>query len=323
MIDEPVPTQSKHYSPALNIPNTVDTIEYHEGFSIQSLHPQIGEIIQIFVSHLYISFQYPPVRDNKVFGSIYYTPNSDIAAIALHSGCLFIHSKLKQSTNPVRYSTVKNIYEVMAVSENDYAKTAQIIDIPSDLLIQGVTLRLYIDQSPLFFPSTTHNGYKSQENAQVEQFSMRIIDFNIVTMYDDPPHLVALDQYRRQTAEVPVYRVSLTGELGIQYSQVMFTQIFSRFNLARNTFKFFRFFFDCKNDRYEIIHEDGTSFSVVKLIERLTVEVIRAPNVPDECAIIVEGADMAEFGATRNGIVVRDMKFSPVTVLLLIPRKRT
>ena len=223
MIHDPIPTEVQLYHPALNIPNTIDSIRYYEGFDINSLDPQIGQIFQIFVSHLYLKFQHPPIANQIVYGSTFYSPGSDIAAIVFHSGCLFIHQKLK-TYNPVRYSTVQNFFESLIVPESDYAKTAVVIDLPTDLQIQGVNVRIYIDQSPMSFPSSTHNSYKSQELLHAENYSLRIIDFNIVTMYDSPPHLVSPNEYKRQSASVPSFQFTFSGEIGIKYTPQIFAQ---------------------------------------------------------------------------------------------------
>ena len=318
MLSCPCPTEAKLYSPALCLPNTVDSISYHDGFTFDALSPRIGELFQIYVPHVFISLEHPPIKNSIVFGSTYYAPSSDISAVVFHSGCLFIHPKLK-SFNPQRFSTVQNLYEVMASPEAEYSKVAVVLDLPTDLQIQGVLVRLYVDQSPLSFPATVHNGYKSQELPHVEQYSLRIVNFNIITMYDDPPNIVPVDAYRRQTAAVPKYLITFTGELGIEYNQNIFAQIFSRFNVVRDTFRFFRFYFDCGNNRYEIVQIEGTRFKIIRSIEQLTVEVIRTPNTSNATAVDV--ADMTEFGAMKKAIIVKDVKFGPITALLLIPKK--
>lgn len=319
MINDDILKEVKLYHPALNIPNTIDSIQYSENFQINSLKPQIGQIFQIFVSHLYLKFQHTPIAEQLVYGSTFYSPDSDIAAIIFHSGCLFIHSKLNKH-NPVRFSTVQNFYESLIIPESEYAKTAVVIDLPTDLQIQGVNVRIYIDQSPMSFPSTTHNNFKSQEKTNAEKYSLRIIDYNILTMYDDPPHLVSPENYKRQSAYVPNFQFTFTGEIGIEYSPQIFAQIFSRFNLERNIFDFFYFLFDVENNRFQICHTTGSKFRVLQVIQQIGVEATRLPNVEETSSLLLDDVDMCEFGTKKHYLIIGDRKFGPINALLLVPR---
>lgn len=319
MIIDPIPIEVKLYKPALSIPNTVDSIRYYEGFDIRGLDPQIGQIFQIFVSHLYLKFDHQPIADQKVYGSTFYHPESDIAALVFHSGALFIHPKLK-AYKPVRFSTVKNLFESLIVPESEYTKTAVVIDLPTDLQIQGINVQIYIDQSPISFPSAKHNNYESQEMSHIAPFSLRIIDFNIITMYDDPPHLVSPNDYRRQVASIPNFKTTFTGEIGIEYTPQIFTQIFSKFNLSRNIFDFFYFLFDIGNNRFEIFHISGSKFSILRVIQQVAVEATRLPNVDENSSVLFDNVDITELGAKKHSIVIREKEFGPVNALLLIPR---
>lgn len=317
--NDPFPTKIPLYTPALNIPNTVDSINYDDQFNFNSLDPEVGQIFQIYVSHRYISFHYPPIEENCVYGSTFYAPQSDLAAIIFHSGCLFIHAKLK--TMPlVRFSTIKNFYETMIVPDSEYSKVAVVLDLPTDLQIQGVNLRIYIDQSPALFPSTIHNNYESKEIDHIEKYSIRIVDYSIITMYDEPPHLVSIDEYQRQSAIIPIFKSTFTEEIGIEFSPQIFIQIMSRFNLVRNMFDYFFFLFDVCNDRYEILHTGGTKFSILRVIHQINSDTVRIPNVDENHSLVINSADITEFGVKQNLLMIKGIVFSPISALLLIPK---
>ena len=296
-------------------------LEYTPEFDLKKFDPQPGDLFQVFVEQQYLTYELETVRQHKVFGSYYYAPESDIPAMIFHSGILFIHAKLKAFPHR-RFSTVQNVYEVMAMNETDYARKAVVLDLPTDLQIQGVLVNIYIDKSPDSFIAATHNAYQSQSLPHAAEYSMRFTEFSIVTMYDVVPAIVPDSEYRKARAVIPNFDITFTGEVGIKFEPMMFVQIFSRYNVSSGMFDVFRLFFDVDKDRFEICWRGGTRFSVVKYIEQISVEVVRHKNVPSDKGVVVEDADMCEFSVTRGAIIVKAKRFEPVSSLVLVQCSR-
>jgi hypothetical protein len=66
-------------------------IEYTQYFDIFALNPKLGDVFRFFVAQPYISFSYSAIEQRQCYGSIHYSPQSDIATITFHSGCLFVN----------------------------------------------------------------------------------------------------------------------------------------------------------------------------------------------------------------------------------------
>lgn len=292
---------------------------------METLKPQIGNIFQFFIPNALFT-PYSPQNMNKqqqnqlpLWGSTHYTPQSDLTAIAAHTGALFIHQKSKSAIRR-RFCTIKNFYEVQNCSEADYSKTAQITEIPLDLVVKGVILQILIDNSPASYPSITRNGIKSQEFNQPAQYSLRVSNFFVVTMYDDMPNLVSPEDFIRKQAVVPSYKFSITGEVGIVYKPHMFLQIFSRFNVVNGFFNSNRLFFDIGRVRYEIKLKTGTKFQLIKFDDTPTLNALKRRSDTAEFGDIVhDDIDLSEFSVTSRAIIIRKESFEPVDTILIAP----
>ena len=296
---------------------TLKCLEYTPELDLRNFDPKPGDLFLVFVGQQYLTYQMESVRQHKVFGSYYYTPDSDIPAMIFHSGILFIHPKLKAFPHR-RFSTVQNVYEVMSMSESDYARKAVVLDLPTDLQIKGVLVNIYIDKSPESFIATTHNGYPSQRLPHAAEFAMRFTEFSIVTMYDVLPVTVPAHEFQKSHAVVPSFDFTFTGEVGIKFEPMMFVQIFSRYNVCNGMFDVYRLFFDVERDRFEICWRRGTRFSVVKYIEQVSVEVVRHKNIPTDKGVVIDDADISDFAVTRGAIIVKGKRFEPVSSLVLV-----
>ncbi|OHS99678.1 hypothetical protein TRFO_08315 [Tritrichomonas foetus] len=313
MIEEP----NFFYSPYSNgiesqFPCDGTAIEYHPKFDLASLSPVPGNIFQVYIDQRFISFSYEPISRQQVFGSTYYAPFSDLSAIAFHTGCLFVNPKMKNV--PVRrFCTVQNLLEALSVPEQDYSKAAQIFDYPIDLTIQGVLVHFYIDDSPGYYPSVNRNGIRSQEWKTPEKYCIKIIQSAVITMYDQPPKLVAPSEYQRTTALVPKYIFTFTGELAIVFTPQIFIQIFSKPNISKGLFRVFRVFFDVGRSRYEIVPGEKHKFKIV-------LDLVG----DEECReVIVRDAEMTEFFVKKKTIGVNNHQFSPVDAIMMSQCNRT
>lgn len=290
-------------------------IEYDPDFNIATLKPEIGNIFQFFIpQHYLINVK------SKIFGATHYSPESDLAAIAVHTGALFVHPKSKSALRR-RFCTLKNFFEVQNCNESEYSKLAQTIDIPLDLTVKGVVLQILIDNSPQTFSSVQRNGLKSSEQNHPESYSLRVSNYFVISMYDDMPQIVPPEKYIRMSAAVPTFKFSFTREVGIVYKPNMFLQIFSRFNIVNGFFRANRLYFDdCKQNRYEIICLEGTTFMVVKYENSPTLNILKRKTNPTECGeIIIPSAEFSDFQVTSKGIIINKQEFSPLDVILIVP----
>lgn len=289
-------------------------IEYSENFSFSKLDPQIGDIFKVYIDVKYISHDYLPIRRRSLYGSTFYTGSSDLAAIAIHTGCLFLKPKIKQ--DPARrFCIVQNVVEAMSVPEQDYSEVAKIFEYPLDLTINGIILHIYVDSSPGYFPSVLRNGLESQESQIPQNYCIRVIHSTLITMYDEKPALVEPRKYVRQKSIIPKNIFSSSGEIQFMFEPKVFVQIFSRINLNRGMFKVFKLYFDVNRSRYEIINTEKTKFNVI--LDTLNDDEIHQT--------IVENVDISDFYVKRNTISAANHIFSPVQTIFLVQctRKHT
>lgn len=302
---------------AIAVPENDDfsALEFNPSFNISDFNPQTGEIFKIWVPINYISYNYPGISEHKVFGSTHYAPQSDIAGMILHSGILYINPKTKLSTYR-RFCTVLNLFEVMGLNETEFHKSAVSLDLPIDLKISGVLVHIYIDTSPLTFPSMSRNGFRSTELLESQPFSMRITNFSIITAYDEQPSIVPPGQYLRQKAILPTFKFTFTGNIGIVFSRGIFMQLFSRFNIIHGMFNVYCIFFDVEQDRYEISSIGDTEFTVNKLINPSDTE-----RRKKEVISVISSAFITDFAVGKNKLVIKGTVFQPVDSLLItIPK---
>lgn len=278
-------------------------VEYRPGFNIHAFDPKLGDVLRVFIPEKYISYQYKPVADHHCFGSGCYTPSSDVAAMAVHHGCLFVKQKLKNAAHR-RFCSVENSFEIISQPDTSYSKLAKVVDFPLDLRLRGVLLTIYIDDAPTVFSSSIHNGYKSNESQEKFHFSMRIISFNVITMYDPYPFIVNDCDYVKEKAILPLFKIFRDSEIGIDYSPDIFLQIFSRFNVSKGLFQSFRLFLAVGTEKYEVAHSGMMRFTLIR-----------------DTSSVLHNIDMAEFHAeTNNTITVRNLKIGPITAILIIRR---
>ena len=286
-------------------------IEYVPGRYLTSLNPSIGHIFKVFIPECYISFNNKHISKQDLYGLTYYAPKSDLAAISVHTGCLFINPKMKNV--PVRrFCSAVNLFEALSVPEQDYSKAVKVFEYPIDMPLQGVVIDFYIDDSPGHFPSVFRNGLRSLELKDPDQYSIRVVDFNVITMYDEKPKIVSWESYQKRTAVVPKYIFSYTGEIGIIYEPQIFAQIFSRNNVNKGLLKVHKLYFEIGSKRYEILQVDKLAFRII----------LYSDGDDEVSETIIHYAHMTEFIAKKNSICVQNTEFTPVSCILLLSNSK-
>lgn len=262
-------------SPSENIkPSTeITSINYSLFFNVADLNPKIGMTYRIFVDQRFISFMHPPVIDRRLSGFIHYSPESDLVAVIMHTGCLFPDPKSKETTHR-QFQTVTNLFETMCCSETEYHKRAVIYHIHNDVRIKGILVTILICPSPLSFQETNRNGIRSHKSS-ASTFSYRISDFRILTKFDKMPKIVAIKDYVSRRIIQPLFHLSFTGEVGIKYSKEIFDQFISQETIINGLFEVYRIFFDSNGNRYEIKTDDNLSFTVLRLIDPVMIDIIK------------------------------------------------
>lgn len=257
----------------INSPNEITAIEYSLFFNIADLNPSIGMTYRIFVDQRFISYMHPPVIDKKIYGFMHYSPESDLAAVIMHTGCLFADTKSKETTHR-QFQTITNFFETMCCSETEYHKRAVIYQIKNDVRIKGILVTILICPSPPSFQAVNRNGIRSKESPP-STFSFRISDFRILTKFDKMPKIVSIEDYCCKIIMQPTFHLSFTGEIGIKYSKEIFTQFISPETITNGIFEVYRIFFDSNGQRYEIKPADDLLFTINRLIDPVSIEVIK------------------------------------------------
>lgn len=282
-------------------------VEYHPDFNIHAFGPTHGDVIHVFIPEKYISYQYKPISEHHCFGSGYYAPCSDIAAMAVHHGCLFVMPRLKNAAHR-RFCSVENAFEIISQPDSAYAKLAKIVDFPLDLRVRGVLVTIYIDDPPPVFVSSVHNGYRSNETKEKFQFSMRILSFNVITMYDPYPYVVSEKEYVKDKVVLPLFKIFSGSEVGIDYNPDMFLQIFSRFNVSKGLLQSFCLILFVGSEQYEIAQTGVTQFSLICHNSR-------------GASTVLHNLDMSEFQPDANNLIkIRNLTFGPVVAIMVVPR---
>lgn len=256
-----------------NFSTEITAINYSLFFKVADLNPSIGMTYRIFVDQRFISYMHPPVNDKKLAGFIHYSPESDLVAVIMHTGCLFPDPKSKETTHR-QFQTVTNLFETMCCSETEYHKRAVIHQIQNDVRIKGILVTILICPSPPFYQATNRNGIRSHDSSP-SSFSYRISDYRILTKFDKMPKIVSIEDYRSRIIIQPVFHLSFTGEIGIKYTREIFKQFISPETIINGLFEVYRIFFDSNGERYEIKAEDNLTYTILRLIDPVSIDVIK------------------------------------------------
>jgi hypothetical protein len=196
---------------------------------------------------------------------------------------------------------VRNFYQIDGIDDESYAFLADVVEIPPDLQPKGVLMTLYIDKSPAFFRSSIRNGYKSQYLQDPAPYSVRIVEFAVLTEFDDPPVFVAPGKYKRVTAILPAFNLTFSGEMSIAFSPDFFLQLFSRFNVTSGLFATYRMYFWCKGAKYEIQSPHAALFRIVK-----------------DDTVMVDDVALEEVGVGEKVLAIGKARFEPVDSIVLV-----
>lgn len=302
-----------HSNELINYNSSV--IQYTPDLDITELNPCVGNIFRIYIDQSYFTHDYVTKTNQQsyddpeyqIFGSNFYSPTSNLVAITIHTGCLFLNPKIR-THKAKRFCSIQNVYEATSVPDQDYYKFAKIVEYPLDLLIQGIIIHVYIDDSPEYYLRTERNGIRSQEKGTPDRFCVRIIDSTLITMYDEIPPFVSPNEYSPSFAVAPKYSFAETGELGIAFDPRLFVQILSRNNVSKGMFRVFKLFFEVGKIKYEISYLGKMKFNVI--VDSIDEESIRS--------IIVPKADITDFFVRKNSIGVLEHVFTPVVKIYLV-----
>jgi hypothetical protein len=297
-------------------------MEYVPYFPLKTLSPISGQTLPVVVDSRFITFSHAPLVDRQLYGCTHYSLDSDIAALVMHTGVLFLDPRTKDSRHR-QFCRTSNLYEVMGLPDKDYVRQAVVVEIPQDVVIKGVLVVLLFSNSPPAFRASNRNGVRSRD-APLDVCAMRIASFRILTRFDEVRPLVRPFKVGRKSTVAPDFCLSCMGELAIRYSRDFIVQLFSLANIFAGLFSVYHIFFDVHRERYEIVMEDtdtdiGVQFQVEQLLEPVSLEMLkrRSSYVPQAKPIgdpvpywaISPGVDSLAFG---------DNVFSPVSHISLL-----
>ena len=320
MISPPQKRRKSEISKIEKISNEPEVLEYTDGFCLQEMEPSNGDIFTFFIHESYFDFQHPGISDRNIYGNVHYTIGSDLVAVAMHTGVLFIDPKYKESSHKIFCST-SNIFETMCCSDVEYKKRAITYVIPNDVRIKGIVISILICGSPSVFISTNRNGVRSRECTK-EDLSFRISNFYILSEFDEMPRIVKKNEYVRDCAVTPSCQLSFTNEIGFKFTKYTFSQFFNVINVINGFFNAYRLFFDVKDERYEIelcYDVCGFCFNVIKIITPNSLEILRRKQSKIvEKEIIVENTELFNIKVGDDYLNFDGKTFKPVGNFLIL-----
>jgi hypothetical protein len=296
-----------------------EAVEYVPFLTFTGLDPFVGQTMDIFVHSRFISFSHAPIADRKLYGSVHYSPDSDLAAVVMHSGVLFVSAKARDSTRR-QFCTTLNFFEALCCSESEYPKRVMVRELPIELGIQGVLISILFTHSPASFASVNRNGIRSQA-APPYAFSIRIANYRILTAFDEIPPFNSVLDIRKITCSVPIFCESLTRDVGIHYSEDLFLEVFSLSNICNRFFAVYRLFFDVHGSRYELALQDEEEilFILLKFHEAVPVSVMkrRSGSGPD-VDVVGDRIPFWEIEGRENSIKFGSFLLGPVDNMVLM-----
>jgi hypothetical protein len=294
------------------------TMGYIPYFDMGALNPMVGQTVRVFVDSKYISFTNAAVMDRRIFGFTHYALESDLAAVTMHSGVLFIDPHNKDSTKR-QFCTLQNLFEMMCASDGDFNRRANVIEIPRDLRIRGVILLILFCNSPPFFQQSARNGIRS-ERLEGRRLSMRIANFRILSLFEEIPDVVKPDKVILKSTSLFRMCRTFTEELGFVFTKESFMQVLSFSNVVNGLFLVYRLFFDVSAMRYEVVvaESEVIRLSVLKFNEPIGMSPMRKREKLPESEYIVENLAFDEIVVGENCLMFGSQYFGPVSSILLM-----
>ena len=289
---------------------------YKPGFDLSIFRPNVGDVFRIFIPERFFLLTNSAIVDRTICGTTFYTPDSDIVNIALHSGCMFPHPKSTGYSR--RWCTISNFYEAIC-NEDKYAKIAEIMEIPPSVQVQGLLVDILIDNTLRSYQSSNRNGLKSKTHTGIMDYSMRVASFKILTKFDKLPRIVSEFEYTRQYAKIPIFKFAFNREIGVEFSPDLFLSIFSISNIQNDLFTIYKLFFDVGSNRYEIhYNEDTNLFSLTLLQSPIDIKdyKVRRSKKPTE-TVIEQDLSFFDIVATPKGLKINGSRYEPIDTLLV------
>jgi hypothetical protein len=289
-------------------------MEYVPGFDFQSLEPKVGNMFRFYIGQRYISPMHPPIAERELYGCTYYAPQSDLAAMAMHFGCLFFHSKRKSSVR--RLNCVKNAIEICLCGESEYHKRCSLMAIPGDIGLKGIVVTICVENAPSHFHQVARNGIRSKDMQPTLPYCLRISHFYLVSGFDEMPLLVAPSEYVRQTFQPMQLRPGENGEVFVPFSPQIFFQLFTRLNIANGIFSVFRIFLLVGDGKMEVCFVEGTKMKVLSIAESGLVSDLVKKRISYQEEVAV--GELHQFEANEAGLVVNGVSIGPVVGVIMV-----
>jgi hypothetical protein len=296
-----------------------EAVEYVPFVRAADFNPVCGQTLNVFVDIRFIANSHSPIADRKIYGYAHYSPETDIAAMVVHSGVLFVDPKYKDSQHR-QFCTTKNVLEAMCCSTSEYPKRVEPTSIPIDLTVLGVVIALLFTNSPASFTSINKNGLRSRDGER-NVFSMRISQFRILTPFDEMPKLVPPTEIVSISWLRARYRASLTDDVGLHFNREFFLQIFSLHNIANRLMAVYRLFFDVGPTRYELIlaDEEVLAFSLIALNEPVPLMSLKRRIRPSsDVRSVVDFVPFWDIEVHETSIMFDKFKLGPLDCFLLM-----
>lgn len=314
-ISEPFRTTTDQISNKIEVKREFIAIEYKPDFNIADLHPEVGDIFTFYIQKNYFLNKYKPISDGKAYGSTYYSPNSDIAAIASHFGILFQYHKRKNA--PMNgINVIKNTFEVSLSSENEHTKKANVFNIPNYVDIKGVVLSICIDRPLEKYPQVKRTWFKSRESTDKYGYSLRISNFYFISPMEEIPKLVNYEDYVRERYKLPKFLNDDKAKISIEYSPDFFKSLISRLNIAQGIFNVYRIILSSKTEKMELSLYSRTSMKLSKFEQENFSEddISKRKDIP--CTEFIK-FEHNEIKFKSNGILIRDSTFLEIVSISL------
>lgn len=291
-------------------------LEYTPGFDLSKFNPQVGDIFRIFIQERFFLNSNTNIAARNISGTTFYTPNSDLVNIAIHSGCLFSHPKSSGLTR--RWCTVLNFFEALC-NEDKYQKVADVLELSNYAQVKGLILEILIDNTLPSYYSSTRNGLKTRSYNSITDYSIRVSNYKILTKYDIVPPIASPNDYIRFRIKMPVFKFAFNREIGIQFSPSVFQSIFNPENIHNDFFAIYKLFFDVQSNRYEIHYSDEDGFFWLTQLESpIDIKEIKSKkSKKTKEKVLADNLTFFDFSTTMTGLKIKDVVLEPVSTILV------
>lgn len=280
-------------------------IKYTPTFNlIDALHSS-GDTLNVFIEAENITFDFPPIQDQRVYGARPYSVISDLVAIVAHMGILFPIDKPKKAT-PTKLATSPI---ALKFGKDAGLDIEDIREVDCGFKFYGVVVTVIALQPLENYPEAQGFAFVSSETDGSAPFAVDIVNYYFVSEFEPMPIIVSNSEEILEHHELDDFKAD--GNVAyttFEYSPDLFS------DQSSFLFRDFSLVFSANDETY-LLSENRNGF---KLEKKSKERFISEPYI-----LVAKDFRYENIIFEKNAININNEEYKPVLEITLVPKSET